>query len=1279
MKKLKTFKSKIIMFLLALVLPLSASGIVYTFFDVSGANAENQTSTYSAGHIEEVSLSNNNFNSVSSYSISTSLTGWSGLNNDKSTTAGIINTNTTFPTYMQNTYRLANNPSKKGADSHVLMINSKTETSTKNATARQGYRSSTVTLAANSYYSFQVSFKSDTNYESFKSYVEKGIFEADQSVSKSKFESVDFGKHFSISYRNQTVFVPKTITSTGSTLGENKTNIVFFYEDSEYVGLIHNGQAIYVSLEDVEETIDPQDDTKKIYSIASTAETFTSNLAYNESSKNYTISATSKYFEEKTEYKALGNTVFGSAYINGLKDEKGNPIKAEFVKISSNDWETFYFFIATGNEQQQVTMDLWLGTNENGNESSGVAFFDDCHIFQYSENMFWKTYASYMNKSFDYQVKDDQGNHVSTKTIKCTNLTDLRNDTSLHYDYNLDFEKGIYNNSSSSLENWTAKGSKNARVFNVNNPETFKSITGYDFVGSTLSCEVEIEGETITLSPNKYVLGMWANEEYVGVESEAIKIDANEVYKITAKYKVSEVTSGNVYLTVKENNFVLENYGLKEEEYYYANIKNSEGVKSNGTNAFNNNYATIEFYVQGGPRYNSEVTFELSLGKDTETATGCVVFDEIKIEKATSAEADEATNLLVLASTTKTTKVLNGNFNNVTVDDTFNYPLAPKNWTITQGNGITFGGVINTETAQYDKYKAQYTANSTLPDAENPYLWATYKNPGNPLNKTTDKNPENILMLTNFNSSWQKTTSDQFDISANQAYMLAFDYKTFSNENITVSVYGSDGFKLYEKEITSGGSWKNHQIYLKTFEGADKLTVSIELGTEKKMVVGSAYLDNFELTEIASEIFTEKKEAYNGSYGIVDMDNFYFDIPTNNITDNISTSTPPAYTGSVASGEKNTNLGAIVSGEFLKDKESLQARDVEGNVFYFTNQAVGSYTIQSNFNFDLTAEESTTYYELSFDLKTYFEYLKEGSNKSLDEDKSYKHGLTIGLTGFEYLTGLTSNEEYQNFKIYFKVSEATSAKLYMSFVSDYSETLGAMALYNLSFTTVDEKTYNTAKETFEGEDYSLNSDRVHIAEVEAETDSDTSEDEDAEDTEETDDNGNFEWLLLISTLITGLAIIIAIVGYFMRKVKIKKIQKTKKATYDRKKSLDIDRIKRLAREQIESEIEKVNANLNKFETELESLEKEHKQKVIDLRAKDKGKVSKDTDKEFKRFAQKRTVIAEKIASLKKQIESLKSPEYLIGLEKKIYAQEEAKRKELLKESKKLNKNNEKRG
>ena len=76
---------------------------------------------------------------------------------------------------------------------------------------------------------------------------------------------------------------------------------------------------------------------------------------------------------------------------------------------------------------------------------------------------------------------------------------------------------------------------------------------------------------------------------------------------------------------------------------------------------------------------------------------------------------------------------------------------------------------------------------------------------------------------------------------------------------------------------------------------------------------------------------------------------------------------------------------------------------------------------------------------------------------------------------------------------------------------------------------------------------------------------------------------------------------------------------------------------------------------------------------MNLREKDKGQVSKETDREFKLFAQKRTVIAEKIDSLNKQIEQINSPEYLLNLERKVYAQEEMKQKELSKISKQLNK------
>ena len=145
----------------------------------------------------------------------------------------------------------------------------------------------------------------------------------------------------------------------------------------------------------------------------------------------------------------------------------------------------------------------------------------------------------------------------------------------------------------------------------------------------------------------------------------------------------------------------------------------------------------------------------------------------------------------------------------------------------------------------------------------------------------------------------------------------------------------------------------------------------------------------------------------------------------------------------------------------------------------------------------------------------------------------------------------------------------------------------------------------------------------------------------------------------------------------MRKVKIKKIEKKRKETYDRKSSLNIDIIKSKARRQRDAEVEEVKATIGKFQKELDELEKIHKQKVLNLREKDKGQVSKETDREFKLFAQKRTVIAEKIDSLNKQIEQINSPEYLLNLERKVYAQEEMKQKELSKISKQLNKEKEK--
>ena len=107
---------------------------------------------------------------------------------------------------------------------------------------------------------------------------------------------------------------------------------------------------------------------------------------------------------------------------------------------------------------------------------------------------------------------------------------------------------------------------------------------------------------------------------------------------------------------------------------------------------------------------------------------------------------------------------------------------------------------------------------------------------------------------------------------------------------------------------------------------------------------------------------------------------------------------------------------------------------------------------------------------------------------------------------------------------------------------------------------------------------------------------------DEDDTASTWTN-NFDWLI-IPSLLTGLAIIIAVVGFYARKISINRKPKIK-TKYDRRKTLDkdIDRREKIAlRQQI---IDELNAELVSIDKEIEEFEKlaeaqleETKQKIL---------------------------------------------------------------------------------
>ncbi|MBP3431316.1 MAG: hypothetical protein J6K39_00460, partial [Clostridia bacterium] len=729
MKKVRTFKSKLIMFMLAIVFPLSATGAVLSLTDGLSAKATDSASTkYSSGTIQSMTLTNGNFSSSSSTGLISSPSGWSAQQNSSKATAGVINVGNSFQSNMD-TYRLANNPGKKGSDKHILMINSKTATSSNNYSASQDYKSNSVTLDANSYYSFQVSFKNDTNYNSYTAYdVEKGSIQeaSGYEIDASTFtvEGKDFDSHIAFTYYSSSttyknVYLKKSLTESGkiSTIIEN---VEKFYEDGTYFGFMHEGTPIYVSKQYAKEY---GSGNEKTYNIEPEGEitTYTCDITYNPTTKKYTVPQGTKFYGSRTAYTSLNDHTFGSIYLDGLTDENGKTIG--FTEVSSKEWQTFYFFVATGDESKSVSFDLFLGSQDRG--SSGVVFFDDARINKYSENEFWKTYQNYYGKSYTQETVSGE----DVKTYDCTKFVNLKKSSSAIEEFGFEVGDG-----SESLENWEVTGTGHAQVFDTKAAQYFKSVTTYDYVGSDLSCKVTLDGEEIDLlEENKNVLALWAKDGNVQVKSKNIDVLANEIYKITAKYKVSNIESGSAYLLVSENGSLVNGERYNLSSYTLASETASSAISSNADNNFINDYGTVEFFVKGGAHYDSSINFSLALGKNGETATGCVLFDNITIEKATTDEYTNATNKLALDEKTGTQNITNGNFRSTTITEDNTYPYAPEGWTVSgaASNVWAYAGVINTETTQYNRFASLYNemAESGIADRENPYFWAVYANP----------------------------------------------------------------------------------------------------------------------------------------------------------------------------------------------------------------------------------------------------------------------------------------------------------------------------------------------------------------------------------------------------------------------------------------------------------------------------------------------------------------------------------------------------------------------
>lgn len=932
--------------------------------------------------------------------------------------------------------------------------------------------------------------------------------------------------------------------------------------------------------------------------------------------------------------------VNASIYVNGIKDKDGENVELGYENITSSTWKEYFFFIATGSESQKVTLDLYLGS-KSAQRSEGAVFFDNANIIRYSENEFFELCES---GNFGYQNQDVYGTFDKDTVFLIDGLKDEANIVEGTDSINLDFEDAIVDGTDTLGDYWSLsasdKSNASARVVNIRDmqPVDFKNLTGYGYVGDDLSKD------------NNQALVLWTDSNetsssFVGVKSTDIAIKAHNVYKVTLKMKSAGIEKGSFYLKVSESDMIYDLYPTllssdsNEKNYYQLGSSKTSGITSNVDNNWTNDYQTIEFYVKGHSVYNSFVNLEMWLGQTNESAKGCVVIDNISIEYASYSDFSNASNKLELKSFSGTpSNISNPYFNNAEISDDATYPLTATDWTVSKGeedyneSGVVYIG----SQEEYDSmYKGKYS-------------WAGIR----PAQANDSAMANNVYMMYNSKNTFQSITSKAYSLDKSNAYYkLSFDYLTqdliesLNSSKIKVEVIDENGIILFSKNNVStalgSNNWETMDVYFHLPTNVShSVQVKVSLGTEDDKVGGLVYLDNFDIS------FSDDVAYANGTYKS-DLTDYYFNLSSNDSIGSEVTDCPgyklsvdevyaPGYTTDTAG-----TIGGIVSGQ-----NNIYGVVSDNNILVITNRVASKSTLKSNYKVSL---ETDKYYLLTFDLQTIFNI--EAENAKTDEHDC-KYGLSVKIDGYDAIEGLLSRDELKNFKVYYKATSASTPTISFSLVSDCDDTLGTALITNFDFVDTTEEIYNGIKN-----EVGYNSSVFTAKESDAVEEETPGEDEDSKDT--SSENSLNNALLLASSLIMGIALVVAIIGFLLRKIKIKKVEKVKKENYDRKLSKNHDAILTEAQKRRDAEVVSLQNTKASLEEEKVRLEETHKEYIRANRSTN-GKLSRDVEKSFKNYNSNINRINEKINIIKEKIDFVMTAEYLLNLQRKVLMEEEEK-------------------
>lgn len=981
-----------------------------------------------------------------------------------------------------------------------------------------------------------------------------------------------------------------------SSIYTNPTGWTKGYTNNTTSGVINlqyfNAETFNLTVDQKPSKIEGADDYVLMINSKSSQSALPDNQYYSSSSA-FELSAYSHY--KIKVYTKVNLNANASIYVTGLEED----LKYELINHEdAGEWRDYTFYISTGFNKESVKLELWLGSKNS--VSGGAVFFDNIEFTQVSENEIneSKPRTTYTNLDESHLIPDLNANFENNSLTGWTRINPMKVDTY-------------------------------AEVINLSN-DNESVAKGITYVGTDLSKNNERAFVLYTKNETK---------SYFGYKTQnAIALKMYDIVKVSVNVKTADL-DGSAYVKIVESD--VKNSEGKKIDAITPNTQ-SITISSNSSNKFINQYTTCTFYLKGRSLYNTSFNIELWLGNEETPASGLVAFDNIKIESISyddysNANTDSSSVKVAFDSDPNKFNIKNSSFNDVKKSEKeLTYPLIPANWEHSAKNDLDiYYGVINTNNNIYDAHKNEF---------------GNFANPENPNGfGSTSTDTNNILLMHNFNSSYQSVKSSDFSIDSNSYYKLSFDYKLLATTEVedifNVYIKDEDSNTLYANEnITkTNGEWKKYTIYFNTKAYSNTLNLILSLGSQEKEVKGVVYIDNV-ILEKEEDMTADTYEQIAKENNVLDFEQGNFNLVKYNGSEIY---TPLRYT------EKLENASQTVAGEPAGMGGIIDASD-ENNTIEKSPNATSAldYLMMIRTNnkatYSLTAKDS-----LSLSSDTYHKFTIDILTKGIESNLDYKekYGAIFALSGLdEKIEGIISDNEWTTYTIYVACTSSVTVNVQFALASLDLTTSGNAYFDHFTYEVIDKDAYNLAKLNNE------NKTDLFIG------DTDVKEDDDSSSS-----NTNLEYIwYVIPTLLLAVALIIALVAYIMKKVKIKKWEKRKINEYDRDKTVHRDVIRADAEKRRDAEVKELKDSLEELEQQKAHIEEVHQEQLKANRANRAKGVTKSDEREFKQYAKLHTAIENRIANINKQIDKMNTAEYLLSIQHKIML-EKAKQERLAKE------------